>query len=142
MKFRRKALILMAGCFAGSLLAGVGVGYQLFSPHSSRNRASAIRRTLEWGRLEPFPASARDLKIVTEGSMFTRSFRTSFVAPVADVERWLRQSPGTRDDARASTGTGFRRFQIQPGGGANHAELTVVPDNDAEQRVSIYVSWS
>jgi len=60
------------------------------------NRQSAIDCTLEWGRLAPFPASAEQFSITTHGNMFTREFRASFIASPTEIERWLKESPGTR----------------------------------------------
>ena len=71
--------------------------------------------------------------------MFTRAFRASFVAPAADIEQWLQQSPGTREALPATPSPGVRHFEIAPGGGAQHAEATV---DDTQHKVSIYVYWS
>ena len=100
---------------------------------------SAVECTLEWGRLSPFPPSAQQLAIKIEGGFFTRSFRVSFTAPPADIERWLQVSPGTRETSPTTPSPGIRHFQIAPGGGANGAEVSV---EDTTNQVSIYVSWS
>ena len=100
---------------------------------------SAVECTLEWGRLSPFPPSAQHLAIKIEGGFFTRSFRVSFTAPPADIERWLQASPGTRETSSTTPSPGIRHFQIAPGGGANRAEVSV---EDTTNQVSIYVSWS
>jgi hypothetical protein len=71
--------------------------------------------------------------------MFTRSFRVSFSAPAADIERWLQASPGTSEATPDRLSPGKRHFLIMPGGGAGHAELTV---DDETGTVSIYVYWS
>ena len=103
------------------------------------DRREMLRATLNWGRLAPFPAAAQDFTITKEGSMFTRGFRASFIAPLADVERWLRESPGTRDLTPERPSPTTRRFLIAPGGGAQHAEVTV---DDSSGAVRIYVCWS
>jgi hypothetical protein len=77
--------------------------------------------------------------ISVQGSMFTRAFRASFVAPSTDIEQWLQQSPGTREALPTSPSPGIRHFSIAPGGGAQHAEVTV---DDRRHYVSIYVYWS
>ena len=100
---------------------------------------SAIRCTLEWGRLAPLPGSASEFTMMTGGSMFTREFRASFAAPAADIERWLEESPGTRAVRPTAPTTGVRHFEIAPGGGAQHAEVNV---DDLRNRVSIFVYWS
>ncbi len=127
----------------GVILAGICcialLGYSFLSPNSSRNRASAIHCTLTWGRLAAFPASARDFTISATGNMFTRGFRSSFTAPAADIEQWLRDSPGTRSVQPSSPTPGIRRFGIVPGGGAQHAEVRV---DDTKRLVSIYAYWS
>ncbi len=95
--------------------------------------------TLEWGRLAPFPASAGTVTVTAEGSSFTRAFRSSFTAPAAEIETWLKDSPGTREAKLTKPSPGLRHFGIAPGGGAAHAEVTV---DDTTHRVSIYVYWS
>jgi hypothetical protein len=140
MKNRTKRILLvLCGVlvFGGSGIAWLG--YSFLSPNSSRNRASAIDATLTWGRLAPLPPSAQQFVISTQGSMFTRAFRASFVASAADIEQWLQQSPGTREVSPEISSPSVRHFQIAPGGGAQHAEVTV---DDTQHRVSIYVYWS
>jgi hypothetical protein len=100
---------------------------------------SAIECTLEWGRLAPFPPSAEQFTITTHGTMFTRQFRTSFTAAPAEIERWLKDSPGIQEISPTVPSTGVRKFQIRPGGGAQHAEVLI---DDAKHQVFIDVSWS
>lgn len=119
-------------------IAGVICIVGLFCACGVADRDEMLRLTLIWGRLAPLPATAQNFTITEEGNMFTRSFRASFIAPVADVERWLRESPGTlshqRDLHRRLGGS-----LISPGDGAQHAEVTV---DDSSGAVRIYVSWS
>ena len=97
----------------------------------------AMPAILKWGRLEPFPESARDLQVKVSGNMFTRGFRASFTAPQADIEAWLKRSPGTREGLPKSGPV--RVFEIKPGGGAQFARVTV---DDRLHRVLIRVYWS
>ena len=101
------------------------------------SQAEMIPPILAWGRLAPFPKSAKNLEIHTEGGMFTRGFRALFTAPAADVERWLKASPGTREAKQPEPAT-IRRYDIAPGDGANRALVTV----ENGTLVEIYVSWS
>ena len=71
--------------------------------------------------------------------MFTREFRTFFVAPPEDIEDWLQSSPGTREAVVTTPSPGLRHFKIKPGGGAEFAEVTV---DDTQHSVSICVYWS
>ena len=103
------------------------------------NRQSAIDCTLIWGRLEAFPPSAQQFKIGAQGTMFTRAFRVSFIASPADIGQWLQRSPGTREAIPTTPSPGVRHFEIAPGGGAQHAEVTV---DDTQHHVSICVYWS
>jgi len=112
---------------------GIGVGYQAW------DRREMLRTTLAWGCLAPLPASAREIRIRAEGSLFTREYRSSFSAPAPDIERWLFDSPGTREAAPLPVPPSLRRFLIMPGGGAEHAEVTV---DDCSGVVRIYVYWS
>jgi hypothetical protein len=140
MKTRTKrVLILLLGVLALAIGGIAWLGYSWFSPDSARNRASAIDCILTWGRLAPFPISAQQFSITTHGTMFTRAFSASFIAPAADIEQWLQQSPGTREVVPTTPTPCVRHFQIAPGGGAQHAEVTV---DDTKHQVSIYVYWS
>jgi hypothetical protein len=136
MKTRTKCLAV------GFLFGTVGISwlaYSFLSPDSSRNQAGALDATLEWGRLAPLPPSAHHLNITVHGNMFTREFRTSFVASPEEIEEWLRTSPGIVDAVATTPSLGVRHFHIKPGGGAEFAEVTV---DDTEHRVLIHVYWS
>jgi hypothetical protein len=139
---KRLRLVLVLVLASVFVLGAAGISwlaYSFLSSDSSRNRASAIDCTLEWGRLAPFPPSAQQLAVSTHGSMFTREFRLSFAALPQDIEEWLQRSPGTREAIVTTPSPGVRHFQITPGGGAEFAEVTV---DDAEHRVFIRVYWS
>ena len=139
----RRSLILL--CCGGLLLGGgivavIGLGYWFFSSGGvAAKQKSAIECTLEWGRLAPFPASAGAAPVRTEGRPSSRAFRASFVATEAEIAKWLQDSPGTREAVVTKPTAGLRHFQIEPGGGAAHAEVTV---DDTTHQVSIYVYWS
>jgi hypothetical protein len=140
MKTRAKRILLvLCGVFAFSIGGIAWLGYSWLSPDSYRNRASAIHCTLTWGRLAAFPASAQQFSISIHGTTFTRAFRSSFIAAPADIEAWLQRSPGTRDALSTRPSPNVRHFEIAPGGGAQHAEVTV---DDSQHCVSIYVYWS
>ena len=135
----KRIFLLLCGVVVLGASGLAWLGYSFLSPNSSLNRVSAIEAALTWGRLAPFPASAQQFVVSTQGSVFTRAFRASFIAPAADIEKWLQQSPGTREASPETPSPRVRHFQIIPGGGAQHAEVTV---DDTQHRVSIYVYWS
>jgi hypothetical protein len=145
MTVTRKALLVSLAVFVfvvgaawiGSL--GIFVYMSNFESGTPSNRESAIECTLEWGRRAPFPPSAKELSITIHGNAFTREFRTSFTAPQAEIERWLKESPGIRETSPTAPSPGIRNFQVRPGGGAQHAEVSI---DDATNRVMIAVSWS
>ena len=93
---------------------------------------------LEWGRLSPFPASATNISVITEGSSFSRSFRASFTAPKQGIESWIKNSPGLNETTPEKLSDNKVQYVIAPGGGANRAEVTI--DYGLNQ-VEIYVSW-
>jgi hypothetical protein len=119
--------ILCAGCNA--------LPYQ-------KNQDSAIETVLEWARLAPFPNSVRDLTVTSEGSMFTRAFRVRFSAQCKDVEIWLAQSPGTAEVEPKSLDDISYFYSITPGGGAQHAEVTISQLDGSTCSVEIYTYWS
>jgi hypothetical protein len=135
----RRILFVLAGVFLLCIGGTSWLGYSFLSPNSARNRSSAMECVLTWGRFAPFPASARHVSFSTEGSMFTRGFRVTFTAPPAEIESWLQQSPGTHEATPETLSPRVRHFEITPGGGAEHAEVTV---DDTDHEVSIYVYWS
>lgn len=93
--------------------------------------------TLEWGRLAPFPTSAREIIIMAEGGPFSRSFHWQFRASKSELEAWIKSSPGLLE-AESTYGEGKTKYRIKPGGGANRAEVTIGDDGS----VQIYTSWS
>jgi len=115
------------------------IAYELVYGGSPAFRQSAIECTLEWARLAPFPDSAEDFTITTGGSPFTRTFVVTFTAPIADIEKWLQDSPGTRDEARELQSPEQHHFEISPGGGAGFAEMNV---EFKTGRVYVRTYWS
>lgn len=102
------------------------------------NFHSGLDATKEWARLNDFPATATDVTVETRGGSFTREFTVTFVAPLEDINTWLHQSPGAK--GVTPTIKGFvRRYEIDPGGGAQHAELEV---DERTATVWINVWWS
>src|SRR4051812_19610397 len=123
-----------------SVVAAIGLAcILLVALYWRAEQRQRLEITRKWARLAPYPESARDLRASTEGSMFTRSFRVSFTAPAADIERWLKDSPGTREATPDRPSPGKRHFAISPGGGAGYAEVTV---DETLGLVTIYVCWS
>ena len=142
MSFTWKQALFALSLFCGVIAVVVGSFFLLtasgfwMKPRPSPEEAR--RCLLEWGRLAPFPASAGTVPTTTGGNAFTRSFRASFRAPAADIERWLQASPGTRE-ATEGIKAGRRHYEIRPGGSAASAEVDV---DDARHEVSVYVYWS
>ncbi len=120
------------------VLAIVG-GWAAYRVYDRKCQDSAMKTTLVWARLAPFPSSARNLHVQAKGSMFTREFIVSFEAPAVDIQAWLQSSPGTAGTQGAVSPDGNRHFSIQAGGGAQFAELTLSPDG---QKVTIRAYWS
>src|SRR3954465_8590739 len=92
MKLSRKLWLL---CVSAVILVLV-VGWFVFSVASPLNRRSAIRTTLAWARLAPFPVPVSSLHVRVAGSMFTRQFRISFEGDPKKIQEWIDASPGTR----------------------------------------------
>ena len=137
-----KFLIALAGAIL--LIASVAFAVLFFKSSNSRDNQDVAKQkemmalVLEWGRLFPFPASATNISVKTEGSSFTRSFRASFTAPKQDIESWIKNSPGLTETTPAELSDSKVQYIIAPGGGANRAEVTI--DYGLNQ-VEIYVSW-
>jgi hypothetical protein len=116
------------------ILSIMAVGCQGNNVEDQREMTDLV---LEWGRLVPVPTSALDFTVKAEGNMFSRSFRASFVAPQADIDSWLSASPGIRNVQPIQVDVDTKKYVIEPGGGANYAEVIV-----SSGRVTVYVSWS
>ena len=126
------------GCIVApvSLMLILGVCGYLYLQNA--NYHNGLDATKEWARLNDFPATATDVSVKTTGSMFTREFTVTFVAPLEDINSWLNQSPGTKDVTPTTMGS-VRKYEIKPGGGAQHAELEV---DDRTRTVKINAYWS
>jgi hypothetical protein len=95
--------------------------------------------TSEWARLATIPDSNTEYNIYTKGSSFTRSFKSSFYLPKADLEQWIKQSPGLCDAEVETIGNKKIKYVIDAGGGAQYAEAII---DFGKCYVEIYVSWS
>jgi hypothetical protein len=138
---RALVIIVSATIFVGLVAFAT---FYFFHSNALDNRNSVKQEemmgiVLEWGRLAPFPINASSIAIETEGSSFTRSFRASFVAPAQDIQVWIKNSPGLKEATAEELSDTRVWYSIQPGGGANRAEVTI--DFDLN-KVEIYVSWS
>jgi hypothetical protein len=71
--------------------------------------------------------------------MFTRGFTITFVAPMKEIDVWLASSPGTASVTPDESSAGIRTYEIDPGGGAQHAEVEV---DEKAQKVTIDTYWS
>ena len=144
-KIFSKFLIGLLGllCLIGIIYASAFVWF--LTPSNSRDNQDPAKQkemmalVLEWGRLSPFPTSATNVSIKTEGNSFTRSFRASFTAPKQDIQKWIQNSPGLKETTSDELSDNKVQYIISPGGGANQAEVTI--DYGLSQ-VEIYVSWS
>ena len=104
---------------------------------TAEERKEAMDATLEWGRLAPFPASAQEIMLKAEGGLFSRAFSCQFKASKSELETWIKSSPGLLE-AESTYSDGKTKYRINPGGGANRAEVTIGDDGS----VQIYTSWS
>jgi hypothetical protein len=138
----RTSVIVVCAILFVSLVAFAALYF--FSSNTLDNMNSVKQEemlgiVLEWGRLAPFPVSATNISIETEGSSFTRSFRASFIAPKEDIQDWLSSSPGLQETTAEEVSDSIVWYSIKPGGGANRAEVTI---DYGLNKVEIYVSWS
>ena len=103
-----------------------------------RNR-SAIETTLEWARLAPLPVSMVKVHVDVTGSMGTREFRLTFRAQPDIVAEWLKSSDGILDAEVSKHANMLTKYAIQPGGGAQFAQVIVYPKIG---QVEIRAYWS
>ncbi|KPL02365.1 MAG: hypothetical protein AMK75_02895 [Planctomycetes bacterium SM23_65] len=135
---KRVILAVALVVLLGVVLVGILV-WLVLDPGSPWNRESTMQTVRSWTRLAPLPSSARQLKIETRGSMFTREFIVTFEASSADVSRWLEASPGTSECMPTVQADGWHKYPVTPGGGAQFSEVLVSPDGT---KVRIRTYWS
>lgn len=136
MRLSRKLWLL---CVSAVFLALVG-GWFAFSVASPLNRRSAIRTTLEWARLAPFPVPASSLNVQVSGSMFTRQFRISFEGEPQKIQEWLDASPGTRglQPLAEKDSAGWFVYSIDPA----HGLIAEVHLSPGKRQVTVIAVWS
>ena len=78
-----------------------------------------------WGRLEPIPGSATNLKVSTTGNMFTRRFDVDFHAPKNVIDDWIAKSEGPKEAKPERLSPNQVKFRNSAGGKAHHAEVIV-----------------
>ena len=100
--------------------------------------ADAIATAFMWARLAPLPAAAHDRHVQVRGSVFTREFIITFIAPPETIQGWISASPGPASAPRVISGT-VTTYKIVPGGGAEFAQVQVDRESG---KVIIRTYWS
>lgn len=144
----RKIIIIISVCVF-VLLVGIALGGYFLLTHlevlntrdnsNPQKQEEMLSTTLEWGRLAPLPDSNSQFQISTDGSPFTRSFRSSFYVAKADLDNWVSASPGLQDAVIQTVNDTTKKYTIKPGGGAMYAEAIIDFDRCF---VETYVYWS
>ena len=75
---------------AGILLTLIFLCYVFYTHYQHEER---IRTALNYGHLAPLPATATQVKVDTEGNLFSRTFWLTFQANDAEINAWLKASP-------------------------------------------------
>jgi hypothetical protein len=130
-KLRHKTFLIVGAIVA----TGVAAGFVGWRVHVNRQE---VEIALRWSRMAPIPKEATDLKVGTDGSMFTREFKVEFVLPSISIQRWLDASAGIRNSSSEVTGN-EERFRIHPADGAQFAEVRV---DRKSGKIRIHASWS
>lgn len=112
-------------------------GIYLVWPTIERN--SMIECTLKWGRLAPFPKTAKNFNITTEGSAFTRTFIGSFSDTPETIQKWLKDSSGVQEGVQELRLGRVYRYTLKTGEGESYGEVRVSADGTA---VEFKISWS
>ena len=144
---KKRILIIIVGSIFIVSIGVLSFGFLVFRFFTSNyyentspeKKAEMLEITLEWGRLAPIPDCKSEFDINTEGGSFSRSFRTSFILPQEDLEKWIHNSSGLLDAEIKDISTSTKRYIIKPGGGAGYAEAVIDFMNNS---VKLYVSWS
>ncbi len=132
------------GC-AGTLAMVIGVGsLWLIAPNWLDNHNPFMQQTMidvawQWGNFAPIPPSAKDFRIMTSGSSFSRTFSGSFTAEHSILEAWIQDSPGLNFDQGTRLESGEIRYTISP---SNQAVFGTVDLDPKENIIYFTVSWS
>lgn len=126
------------GCMLYTALGVLVIGSTGYFYLQHANYHSALEATREWARLNDFPSSAANLTVAAQGNMFARELTVEFDAPLEDLDKWLDESPGTKSVVPSMEGS-VRRYNIQPGGGAQRVELEL-DENTGHVKINTY--WS
>ena len=125
--------------FGGVFVLLIGGLWLFFCPRSPINRRSALATAREWARLAAYPGSAGRIDVEIGGSAFSREFIIEFTGLADDIADWIKASPGTKDVIPVTNADGSVLYKIQPGGGAQFAEV-ILYDNGKTVRIRTF--WS
>src|SRR5262249_26797008 len=100
-------IIILAVCnllAIGFILYGLAVFFVLclLSSDLPVEQNDAIQTTLEWARLAPLPNTAKNIRVESGGTVFTRRLLVRFEAPVQRVKDWTKTSPGFKDPQKSA----------------------------------------
>jgi hypothetical protein len=130
-------IILLLSCLVILVCSGIigFITYDDFRFHSFSFISRAVR---SYAQLAPFPASAQQFTSSSEGDdWFCGHYHISFVAPSADIDNWLQQSPGTYGVLPTARTPGVRDFWFRVEKDDVTADIRV---DDTNHRVYIDVT--
>jgi hypothetical protein len=133
------ALWLAVGLAVGTLALGGFAAARAWQSATNAMRQYDVRTVLEWARLAPLPPSAAGVRTEAVTNMFSGSVYLQFTASPAEVQDWLKASPGIREaetegqapDSRGSDPAWFtppkgsRWYRIPQDHDANYGEVQV-----------------
>jgi hypothetical protein len=85
-----------------------------------------LKILLDWGRLAPIPADAKDFTIYTTGSSMSRQFHAHFLLNKVEMDKWISISPGLHYASKQELTNNVKKYIIFPPGG------------DAQRAIMIY----
>ncbi|MFK5921708.1 MAG: hypothetical protein QM496_05970 [Verrucomicrobiota bacterium] len=138
------------GCIGALSMSGVVLAFGIFligwtyTPNWVANvnpfkEEAMVDAAWEWGQFAPLPVSARNFRIETSGSPFTRTFSGSFSADQEILKNWIIESPGIKFEEGKKLDSGRVKYSIIPGGGASFGSI------ELDKSVGILyftISWS
>jgi hypothetical protein len=142
---RRPSYFLIASAIllVGGTILFCGVGSVIPSnDRDNRNPKKKIEMmqiTLLWGGLAPFPDSAKDFVIKTQGNNFTRRFAGSFNDSSEVIRKWLQNSPGVQEGRSEVLPDKSTRYLLKTREGASYGEVIISSEGT---HVEFKVEWS
>ena len=131
------ALLLIIFSFASVFIPTVVA--ETRCAYSPINQKIAVTNALEWSRLLELPDSAHNIEAETSGNIFTREIEVTFKASSEDIDKWISESPGTKNVIPIILSNGNSKYLVEKMEKVSFSELIIYKN---ENKVYLITYWS